>query len=342
MELDDNAGTLARLADAGVLALGPQRELRSASALALKLLGSATLDELRGRWPDLLPKLPDAPNAGAPSRSAFDVDFTGTPRRLRAEAHATRGGCLVLVKDRSEAGVLDMHLVESSRIRALDFLASIIVHDLSAPLHNLQLTLSLLQAAVTETAGVDAAELQRRGQRYAEVLQQELLKLRGLIRNLPSYLAAHRAGTQEDIDIRAMVEEAARLIRQESTARRIRPTLSLPPAPLMIRGEVQSLRLAVLNLLIALMTATEAGGSLRIDLGQEGERVRMSVRAGNCKLSDEVLNDLYAVALSAANLPVELVAARLIIESHHGEIAAARESETEVRFDVSLPLRAQA
>lgn len=347
MEADHTMDGWARLTDVGVLLLDRNRGLGCASPHACRLLGCASHAELQSQWPSLLPRLLFAQVDRLQGDSGshcltFDLEMSDRVQPLRAEVCPTEDGYLVLIKDRTHISPCEAHLVRSSRVDVLQFLSSTIVHDLSAPLHNLQLTASLLQAAATDGEGAQGIELQQRCQRYAGMLQQEVVKLRALTQALPDHLAWPRTISPHDLDIRPLIEEVARSIRHEATARRISRSVSLPSDPLMVHGEERMLRLALLDVLIALMAACEIGAGLRIEARANGARAEIIVRADNCKLPQQVVDDIHSVSLAASAQHAGLAAARLIIESNHGDFTATREPDAAVRFHLSLPVGAGA
>ena len=157
MEADHTMDGWARLTDVGVLLLDRNRGLGCASPHACRLLGCASHAELQSQWPSLLPRLLFAQVDRLQGDSGshcltFDLEMSDRVQPLRAEVCPTEDGYLVLIKDRTHEpmrgppGAL-------SRVDVLQFLSSTIVDRSGAPLHHLQLTASLLQAAATDGEG---------------------------------------------------------------------------------------------------------------------------------------------------------------------------------------------
>lgn len=337
-----------RLMHAPLLVLDRGLGLRYASAAACDLLGLAG-DDLDRRWPQLLRELdldglaqlrPDGP----PLRLARDPTLVDRACALRLEVHALADGedaYLVLLKDRARIDERESQVIRASRLQALNFLSPTIVHDLSAPLNNIQLTLSLLDATVVGAKlemEQDCAELVQRCQRYARVLKEETARMGRLVRELPAYLVSAREGVRERVDIGILVEEVGRLVRHEGTAKRIRRSFAIPPDPLPVRGEREGLKLALFNLAIALIEATRSGGSLSIEARQNGGHAEIDARAENCALDLGALEHMQSVSPGDEDGALGLLAARLLIEAHGGSIAARTDLPQGAGFLVTLPL----
>ena len=339
MEDDPSIDTWTRLTEVGLVLLDRDRLLRYASPLARRLLDCESREDLRSRWPELLPRLlfaqVDSLDGNGESRcQTFDLQISDH-RPLRGEVCSTDDGYLLLLKDRSRISQCEDHLLRSNQLDVLRFLSSTLVHDLSGPLHNLQLTVTLLQSAAAHSDQAQDSELQRHCQRCAGMLQQEVGRLRALIWDLPDHFNWPRRTPAREFDIRPVIEEATRRRTHEITARRIRHTLALSPESLIVHGEDQLLELALLDLLIVLTEACDTGANLHVEAQPCGGHVGIAVRADSCKLPRPVVDALDGVP---SDQHVGLSVARMIIESHHGRLLVSREPDAGIRFDLSLPL----
>jgi signal transduction histidine kinase len=238
----------------------------------------------------------------------------------------TDDGCALAVDPGTGAGGSADSLIRASQIDVLDFLASTLVHDLCGPLHNVQLKLSLLQASFAQAEELpESAALHRRCLEHAQTMQQEITRLHTAIRELPELFLPPCAGPVRTIDVAALLAEVVRLMTPQCRLRRLHCACRLPAESLLwIEGQWSALRLALLAIFVALIRHTERGGELHYAAKIVGDRVEIVFGAEGCSLPAPVPG---------------LIAARLIVESQHGELAEAERADGRLRLQLSLPRR---
>ena len=195
---------------------------------------------------------------------------------LREIASETRAGHTTAVAALpTELGEVVLALNEGlARIRGESdqarLLASGLAHELRSPLQNL-----LLQAEVVLLRERDPAE-------YRGALARQIVELQELIRavdNLVTLCAppeARRARHGERFDLAA--EIGLRLRGEEERARRANVALvRLLPASLSMRGDRESLMLALRNLVANALDWSPAGGRVEVRIGSDDNGVHLQV-----------------------------------------------------------------
>lgn len=329
---------LALLIGAGVVLLDRRLQLRFASPAAMKLL-DCDEDELKRSWPAMAEKL----DAGAFSKAqpggtpvSFDAEFPLRQRRLRlcAEAHALADGYVLAFKERGRIEGADALLLPASQMRTLRYLTSAFVHDVNAPINNLRLTLSLLEATMGSTAG----EREERWRRYAAVMKEEVARLSSLVQGLPGLLLCEKTASSGTLDLRQVIEEVSRLTKHEATARGVKRNFKVPAEPVLVQGNRDRLRLALLNLAIVLIESTPAGGAVDLTASCNDDNTHVQLGATSSPPPDCLRTELLTPPVDGD--AVGIAAARLIVESHEGSLDCYHEGN--IAFRVTLPLHQEA
>jgi len=338
---------LSRVMNVGVLLVGPAGRLEFANALALDLLGCAGEDELRQRWQEFEGLLHiDARQAapgGKPKRITVDFPLDKGMRFLRLEIHTlqeeTCEGCLVLLKDRQAGDILETDLLLASRMRSLVHVYRVLAHDLKAPLNAMQLTLELL----ADSAAQDVATGGRaRRQRHVEVLREELARLNRILQTMLDQKEAMHA-VPHVFDLREVIREIVVLLAPQARGQRVEMRIQLPERAVSLQGYRDRLKQALLNIAINGLEAMPGGGRLAIDLHAQAADASVRIADSGSGIPDELLDEIHQIYFTTkkSGSGIGLYVARLVVESHGGEILVHSEPGTGACFTVNLPLRNQ-
>jgi signal transduction histidine kinase len=343
----DQLEALSRVLNAGVLVLERSGELQFASPTAVGLFGCGSQDELRLRWREFQKQAGldgKRARAGAgPLSSVIEVPAGGAGRSLRLEIHEFEGqscsGYLILVKDRRVPDLLETELVLASQMRSLVHVYRVMAHDLKAPLNSMQLTLELLADSLADEApfGAPGGSRERR-QRHVSILREELSRLN---RTLQSMLdQGELLGTvPHAFDLRELARETARLLTPQARRQRVEFDMQLPDDEVRVTGYRDRLKQALVNIALSGLEAMPAGGRLALRLAKE-ETAKISIQDGGSGLPDGLLEEIYEnhFTREKSRAGMQLYVARLVVESHGGELAVESEPGRGARFHLSLPL----
>jgi signal transduction histidine kinase len=342
-------GTLSRLMNVGVLVLNSNAALDFANPQALELLGSSTDAQLKDRWHELAAQLGlDAGKLceGAKPRSLTAELQIGTkPRSLRLEVYALEEeactGYLVLLRDRRTADALETDLLLASQMRSLPHLYRVMVHDLKAPLNAMQLTLELLSDPQGKAA--DPAHEAKR-QRYLAVLKEELLRLDRMLQtmlgqNEPIGSLGSVGSALRTFDFREIVREIAALLTPQARRQRVSIDTQMPEQPALAAGYRDRLKQAFLNIAINGLEAMPAGGRLAIRLLSEEKTISVLCQDDGPGIPAESLEEIYQIHFTTKKTGsgIGLYVARLVAESHGGDVLIKSEPGRGTRVILSVP-----
>lgn len=209
-------------------------------------------------------------------------------------------------------------------------------HQLHTPLTALRTDLEL--AIDNETEERQQVRL-RRAQGQAERLQalaDELLELSRVE-------AGANQGQAEVLDLVQLVEEAIESMASRADQCRIELQVHAPGRPFLLAGRAAQLRTLVDNLLDNALKFTPAGGTVTVELHEEGEQAVLTVADTGIGIADEDLPVLFsrfhrgrnAVDYPGSGLGLAIV--RAVVEGHRGTVVAAPASPG-AQFTVTLPL----
>jgi signal transduction histidine kinase len=231
---------------------------------------------------------------------------------------------------------LETELVLASQMRSLAHVHGVLAHDLKAPLNAMQLALDLLADSLAESdpSGGPAAGERRR--KYVAILREELARLDRLLRTMLEQKDPI-AAVPEAFDLSDIIQEIARLLLPLARRQRVEVRLDLPDGHVTVAGYRDRLKQALLDLALRGLDAMPDGGRLTIAATARGNAAIVTVEdTGPGDLPDELRHAQPAPGEKTAS-GIGLYMARLVVESHGGEILSEHRRGEGARFRVSLP-----
>ena len=222
---------------------------------------------------------------------------------------------------------LETELVLASRMRSLAHVHGVLAHDLKAPLNAMQLALDLLADSLANPDPSDGPAAVERRQRYIGILREEITRLDRALRALLEQKEPI-ASASEAFDLREVIQEIARLLLPPARRARVEMQLDLPGVAMMVTGYRDRLKQALLGLALRGIDAMPGGGQLRIVSAAQGESVVVTVEDAGAVLQPGRLPDEACIGLYLA---------RLVAESHGGELVSEGRPGEGARFRLSLP-----
>lgn len=333
---------LTRIMNVGLLLLDSSAGLEFANPLAWGLLGCDSEKELKERWSEMKPLLrldKDLPDTAKPRGFMVNLPGQDKTRFLRLEIYVLHEesctGYLVLIKDREMINALETELLLASQMRAQIHLYGAYAHDLRAPLNAMQITLELLADALGG-AGASADS-----QRYIAVLKEELARLNRTLGAMLNRSVPSLKITPEEFDLRAMVDEVAALLRTQAMRHRVDLQLQLPEREAVIRGHRDRLKQALINVALNGLEAMPGGGRLRINLMVKDASADIVVKDDGPGVPQQLVDEIYQIYFTTKKTGsgMGLYVARIVLESHGGEIRMMNEPGGGACFILSLPIR---
>jgi len=318
---------LARLLEAGTLVLDEADTLRFANAAACSLLGADDEEQLRGAWVPLaaqlgISKWPRQLRDGETFHGRADVATARGRRSLRYELHvvdATSGYRALLVRDRAVLSPGDTTLLLASEAEANRHVLTGLVHAAKGPLNNFNLTLSLLARNVARTDSGKTDEAATKRTRYVDVLQSEALRLAACIDEINALTQTHLPA-REAIDLAALSQQCARVLRHGATMREVNLDVDVPADPVHTIGDARLVRLALLSLAINVIELTAAGGRVAWCVSRESDDARIRLTTSQPRLPRTLVDGLFRLSCTAVCAHPGAIAGRVIVEAQAGEV----------------------
>ena len=336
-------GALSRLMNMGILVLDQAADLQFANPLAVELLGGGGAEALKSRWPGLRGELglvAERLRAATPARLVADTESGSLRLEVYSIEEEPCTGYLVLVKDRRAADVLETDLLLASQMRSVPHLYRVLAHDLKAPLNAMQLTLELLSDPLSGPAE-PAREAKR--QRYIGVLREEM---RRLDRTLQTMLGENEpiGAAARTFDFRDLVRDIAALLTPQARRQRVAIDLRVPEQPVEATAMRDRLKQAFLNVAINALEAMPAGGRLHLALSRDGDGVVLECRDTGPGMKPEQLDEVFQLYYTTkkSGSGLGLYVARLVAESHGGEIRIDSRPGQGTTVALSVPARGPA
>jgi signal transduction histidine kinase len=232
--------------------------------------------------------------------------------------------------------VLETDLLLASQMRSQAHLYGALAHDLRAPLNAMQITLELLADTLfSGGAGTNSSDQQR----YIAVLKEELARLNRTLCTMLDHSIPLSAASQE-FDLRTILEEVAALLGTQAKRHHVDLQLRLPDREIKVIGHRDRLKQALINVAINGLEAMPGGGRLRINMVVPDATVNIIVRDDGPGIANELLDEIYQIYFTTkkSGSGMGLYVARLVLESHGGDIQVVNQPGGGACFTLTLPL----
>jgi PAS domain S-box-containing protein len=220
----------------------------------------------------------------------------------------------------------------AERLAGIGRLVAGVVHELNNPLTAVNMYSDALVEKLS-LSGHDAADVEK-----LRAIQEAGQRIQRLARDLVAY--ARPAGARvEPVELAGVVEEAARLAKpalKDQRARLEQRVEAVPP----VEGSRSSLVQVVVNLVTNAAQATPDGGTVKVTLGREGERVRLVVEDEGPGMPPEVASrafEPFFTTRPARGIGLGLPIVQGIVERHGGTVSVDTAEGRGTRVSVTLP-----
>src|SRR5215475_10926827 len=179
------------------------------------------------------------------------------------------------------------------------------------------------------------AILRNADQRAGEVID----RMRALLRR--------REFQWSELDLNALVEEVASLVRPDAERRRVKLGLDLAPTLFPIRGDRVQLQQVLLNLLLNAMDATTSNAPedrhVSVCTRCFDGQAEVAVTDAGHGIAPEILKHVFEpfFTTKANGMGLGLAISHNIIEAHGGHIRAENNPDGGATFRITLPIRVE-
>lgn len=211
-----------------------------------------------------------------------------------------------------------------------------IAHELRAPLASLQFRLEALRDGLVTFS-----------EREAELLQRQvglLTRLVGDLRTLSLADAGRLSLERRETDLLELLREAAAAHQDKAAAEGVRLTVAEGAEGVVLAVDPDRLRQVLHNLLENALSATPAGGFVRLGLEPEAHELRLTLMNSGPAIPEEKLDVIFERFVKGERRDTRasegsglgLAIAKALVSLHGGRIWASNTAEG-VRFTVALP-----
>src|SRR6188768_1555748 len=224
--------------------------------------------------------------------------------------------------------------------RAKDVFLATVSHELRTPLNSILGWARLLSEGTLdrETLARGLASIQRNAQIQVQLIEDILDTTRAISGKLHLELTT--------LDLAQVARSAFDAIKPSADSKQLALSLSVPEAPLRIRGDSDRLLQAIGNLLANAVKFTPAGGAIQVELGQSEHAVSVSVHDTGKGIAKQFLPHVFdrfrqeddAATRRHSGLGLGLALVRHIVAAHGGSVNAQSEGEGRgASFSITLP-----
>jgi signal transduction histidine kinase len=209
----------------------------------------------------------------------------------------------------------------------------------------------------TIVTALHVLELRRDGDsldHYLKILSRQSRSLERIVGDLLDVARMTRGKVSLDrvlVDLRDVADRCVQSLADEIRAAGHTIALELPPAPVIVSGDVVRLEQVAANLVTNAVKYTPKGGHIRVRVAADGPFARFEVTDDGIGMSPEVRERVFDVFVqghqtlerSRGGLGLGLTVVRELVEMHDGTVAAFSDGDGKgSRFVVELPLLAEA
>jgi hypothetical protein len=140
------------------------------------------------------------------------------------------------------------------------------------------------------------------------------------------------------VQVSTLLHEVRHALRHHASLNELHVTVDPADAELCVTGDVDLLRLAIVDLMLTAIEATAAGGEITLTPEANGATMRLRIAARAARAPVDALRTADGILASPRAQWVCYVAARRIIETHGGSAVLHADAGDTLVFDVRMPL----
>jgi two-component system sensor histidine kinase HydH len=223
--------------------------------------------------------------------------------------------------------------VALERLAALGEMAAVLAHEIRNPLG----AIKGLAQVLDERAGEATPERE-----LTEIIVREAVRLERLVADLLAY-ARPRPPERQQVDVAALVRQAAGLLAEEAAATGARVAVAAPSGPVPVWADAGQLTQLLTNLLLNAIQATPAGGTVWVEVTPEKAAVAVTVADEGPGISParaaQVFEAFYTTRPKGTGLGLAIC--RRIAEAHGGRLRVEAHPGPGARLRLELPVGAR-
>jgi PAS domain S-box-containing protein len=262
----------------------------------------------------------------------------GRPQPVEISHHVVPGEegepalLLALVNDTSEDRRMQQQLVQSGKLAAIGELAAGVAHEINNPLFAI---LGLTEFLLKE------AEPESKAQQRLALIQQTGLEIKEIVRALLDF-ARENAEERHVVSLEEVVQATVDLVRRTNAHKGVELIDSYDDSEARVTASPNQLKQIFLNLIANARQAMPNGGTVKVDVRQDGDWVTASVSDDGPGIEAAVLERIFEPFFTTKRLTggtgLGLSVSLGIAEAHGGSLTGSSERGRGATFTLRLPL----
>lgn len=222
-------------------------------------------------------------------------------------------------------------LAVARRLIAIGSLTSRVAHEIKNPLNSIALRLELLRSRISEESPEAEGEI--------AILSEEVTRLDRVVKTFLDFSRPVEP-VMEPLDVNALVNQVAAFLQPQAESSGIQMEVSEPGHPVMIRGDADLLKQAVINIAVNAIEAMKDGGILKISLATARRACQIRISDTGPGIPPDQIDrifDLYFTTKPKGS-GIGLAMTFRSIQLHGGTIGVANQDGAGAEFVIELPL----
>jgi len=270
------------------------------------------------------------------ARATLDVPAASGSRRLLASVQYIEDagepvGALVSLRDFESFQKFESQWDLSKKLAALGRITSGIAHEVKNPLNAMVIHLEILKSKL-ESEGTDPTP-------QIQILDSEIRRLDRVVQTFLNFTRPVEVRL-DPLDVNAIVEQVVALAATEAGGWGVTIKRNPAPGPLVVKGDADLLKQALLNVIMNGCQAMPDGGPLTVttSAGPDGS-VHISVRDTGVGISAEARDRIFNLyyTTKAGGSGIGLAQAFRAVQLHNGEIQFDSAVGVGTTFEITLP-----
>ena len=242
-------------------------------------------------------------------------------------------GALEVFVDLSELRRMEDEIARVRSLAALGEVAAVVAHEVRNPLSGIAGFAALLKREL----GEDHANIS-----YVDKIITGVEKLNRSVTSLLEY-ARELRHEPCSTDMNVLLHETIDFFRVDLIARSSRAsvTLELPQTEVQCNVDRENLTGALINLLRNADESMPAGGSVKVALAKNDERIAISITDQGVGIPEQIKEKIFTPFFTTRDggTGLGLALVRKVVDAHRGAIFVANNSDRGSTFTIELPLR---
>jgi PAS domain S-box-containing protein len=282
-------------------------------------LSSLLLHSFDRQWPIAQREV----EAASGKRVQVSLDFI--------QEEGTQIGALLTMRDAESVRRIEDEIETSRRLSASGRITRGVAHEVKNPINAIVLHLQLLQHKLQQ-ADPDT-------RRHMDIIDSELHRLDRVVQTLVEF-TRQRDLHMQDIDLRRVVDEVALLALPDAEVHNVHFVRENPPDPLFVKGDIDFLKQALLNVVINGEQAMPDGGTLTIASYRKNGNAIVEVRDQGGGIPKDVQDKIFELYFTTkkGGSGIGLAQTYQIMQWHYGSVDFETTEGKGTVFRLQLPI----